>query len=132
MTGNRGHRIRPDVVALLADQKAGASDFSGRPWRLVHEDGRPFTPAENGLANTATPDEGRAAQRLLLAGMARQGEQFRTRTRLLELLGTDLRRGTEFSAAVAKLTPAERAEVARLLEVAEPDGPLPGSREDGT
>ncbi len=127
-----GRRIRPDVVDLLVDHDADASDFSCKPWRLVHADGRPFSARESFLANSATPAETQAALRLALAATARYAREA-AKGRLNELLGERLRTGMEFTAAVATLPDAAQSEVAALLERAYPDGPPLGiEREDGT
>lgn len=83
MTG----RPRPEVVELLAYHHPQLSDFSAKPWNLYHlDDARPFTPAEAAIANSATPDEVLAAQRLALAQQTREQRKYKDLRRAMELL----------------------------------------------
>lgn len=80
-------RVRTQVVELLAYLDMSRSDFASRPRRLVHlEGGRPFTAAESALANSATPDEIAAAQRLAAAAAEREQRKTADYARAMELM----------------------------------------------
>jgi hypothetical protein len=116
-------RLRHNVVELLVSHHATLSDFSVRPWRLFHENGKPFTPAESALANSATPDEVVAAQKLALAGQAREQRKYEDLRRVTELLAMvpgweDM----QIPDVVARLPAAEQAEAIELLSRYSPAG----------
>ena len=64
---------RPEVVALLTDfdlQRTGSGQ------RLMHRDGKPFTPEETELLTSATDEDMRAAASELAAAPERLAELF--------------------------------------------------------
>lgn len=123
MTARKPRRIRPQVVDLLADHHGTRSDFTRRPWRLAHADGRPFTPAESALANSATPAEVAAAQQLALASVRHLARRQAGLQRLQELLGPALARGMTLEDAVDSLPLAQHDEALALLARHAPEDP---------
>jgi hypothetical protein len=81
-------RIRPEVAALLTDFDHERSDLIRRPWRLVDLGGKPYSPAEAALVNTATMAELFAAQRLAAATRDHNTRKRDDLARVMELLST--------------------------------------------
>src|SRR5581483_5737745 len=128
MSGKRkpsgGRRLRHDVVELLVDHHPDRSDFSRRPWRLYHADGRPFTPAEAARARTATAAEMSAAQQLALAAARNARRRSAEEQRRVELLASVMD-GPDDPATVPelvnRLTGEEHEEAIRLFTERLPD-----------
>lgn len=110
--------LRHDVIELLLAADSDRSDFSEWPWHLVHEDGRPFSEAENLLANSATMEETLTAHRLAVANLERIQRKEAELQRAHDLAATALRGEDDpasWAELVSRLPAAEQAEVAAIM-----------------
>lgn len=98
-----------------------------RPVRLVHEDGRPFSPQEHALAVSSSPAERRAAVQLAIATAERRRQERDDWVRVAELTAAYRDDERTLGETVAMMPEPERTEAVSLLNRFYKDGPPPGT-----
>lgn len=116
--------VRADIVALIVDIDLEKSTW---PSVLVHHDGRPFTEDEAQLVGEAGRAELAAAAQYASAAMEYHEGMLAAYDRLEELTEPYFNRLPPYAtlrSVRALMTPAERAELAELMDRLAPDGEL--------
>ena len=116
---------RPEVVEVLASLSPAASDLSRRPWRLVHQDGRPFTSREAELFGDASSEELQAARSSLETRRKHAESNVEDLTRLARLARPYMTGKATIRDALPLMPAAEQAEVVAIIERITPDELLP-------